>query len=164
MALLGALLALRGGDASVRLPLEWTGIAGKIADAFNDIAAQNGRLTHEFARLKQVVGKEGRLAQRGTLGELRGFWRDSLESVNDLIEDLVQPTTETARVIGAVAQGDLSQNMAVEIDGRPIKGEFLRTAKTINKMVQQLGSFASEVTRVAREVGTEGAWPTLGRT
>ena len=73
-----------------------------------------------------------------------------------LIGDLVHPTSETARVIGAVAQGDLSQTMALEIDGRPLQGEFLRTAKTINTMVDQLSSFASEVTRVAREVGTEG--------
>src|SRR5206468_8279 len=83
-------------------------------------------------------------------------WQESVESVNDLIDDLVHPTSETARVIGAVAQGDLSQTMALEVDDRPLQGEFLRTAKTINKMVQQLSSFASEVTRVAREVGTEG--------
>ena len=68
----------------------------------------------------------------------------------------MQPTTEVARVIGAVANGDLSQTMALEIDGRPLTGEFLRTAKTVNTMVDQLGAFASEVTRVAREVGTEG--------
>ena len=76
--------------------------------------------------------------------------------MNNLIGDLVHPTSETSRVIGAVAQGDLSQSVALEIDGRELQGEFLRTAKTINKMVDQLGSFASEVTRVAREVGTEG--------
>src|SRR5206468_5018645 len=90
------------------------------------------------------------------LGDVRGFWKDSVSCVNALIDDLVHPTSETARVIGAVAQGDLSQTMALEVDDRPLEGEFLRTAKTINKMVDQLGSFASEVTRVAREVGTEG--------
>ena len=68
----------------------------------------------------------------------------------------MQPSTEIARVIGAVAKGDLSQKMALEVDGRPLKGEFLRTAKVVNTMVDQLNSFASEVTRVAREVGTEG--------
>ena len=87
---------------------------------------------------------------------MSGSWRDSIDSVNDLIDDLVHPTSETARVIGAVAQGDLSQTMALEIEDRPLQGEFLRTAKIVNKMVDQLGSFASEVTRVAREVGTEG--------
>jgi HAMP domain-containing protein/signal transduction histidine kinase/CheY-like chemotaxis protein len=155
-ALLEALLALRGGNSSVRLPAQWTGIAGKIADAYNDIARQNERLADEFERLRQLVGKEGRLTQRASVGELRGFWRSSLDAVNNLIEDLVHPTTETARVIGAVAQGDLTQNMALEVEDRPLKGEFLRTAKTINRMVQQLSSFSSEVTRVAREVGTEG--------
>src|SRR5206468_8526894 len=94
--------------------------------------------------------------QRAQMGDVRGFWHDQVSCVNALIEDLVHPTSETARVIGAVAQGDLSQTMALEVDDRPLEGEFLRTAKTINKMVDQLGSFASEVTRVAREVGTEG--------
>src|SRR5207253_2263034 len=90
------------------------------------------------------------------MGDVTGFWRDSIDAVNLLIDDLVHPTSETARVIGAVAQGDLSQTMALEVDGQPLQGEFLRTAKTVNKMVDQLGSFAAEVTRVAREVGTEG--------
>src|SRR5207245_686519 len=107
-------------------------------------------------RLSKVVGKEGKLGKRGTVGDVTGFWRDSIDAVNLLIDDLVHPTSETARVIGAVAQGDLSQTMAMEIDERPLQGEFLRTAKTVNKMVDQLGSFAAEVTRVAREVGTEG--------
>ena len=90
------------------------------------------------------------------MGDVRGSWADSIDSVNALIADLVHPTTETARVIGAVAKGDLSQTMALEMDGRPLQGEFRRTAVTVNTMVDQLGSFASEVTRVAREVGTEG--------
>ena len=109
-----------------------------------------------MSRLSRVVGKEGKLGKRGSLGEVTGFWRDSIDSVNVLIDDLVHPTSETARVIGAVAQGDLSQTMALEVDSQPLQGEFLRTAKTVNKMVDQLGSFAAEVTRVAREVGTEG--------
>jgi HAMP domain-containing protein/signal transduction histidine kinase/CheY-like chemotaxis protein len=154
--LLSALIGLRDGDASVRLPVEWTGLAGKVADTFNEIADRNERMTRELARLSQVVGKQGRLNQRGFMADVRGCWRDSLASVNELIDDLVHPTSETARVIGAVAQGDLSQTMALELDDRPLQGEFLRTAKTINKMVQQLGAFAAEVTRVAREVGTEG--------
>jgi HAMP domain-containing protein/signal transduction histidine kinase/DNA-binding response OmpR family regulator len=140
----------------VRLPVDWTGVAGKVADAFNDVVEQNERMAHELARLSRVVGKDGKLGQRFSLGDVKGFWQESVDSVNDLIDDLVHPTSETARVIGAVAQGDLSQTMALEVNDRPLQGEFLRTAKTINKMVDQLGSFASEVTRVAREVGTEG--------
>src|SRR4051812_37268790 len=111
--LLGALLALRDGNASARLPVEWIGLPGKVADVFNEIAERNERMTRELARLKQVVGKEGRLSERGSFGNVEGFWRDSLTSVNDLIDDLVHPTSETARVIGAVAQGDLSQTMAL---------------------------------------------------
>ena len=103
-----------------------------------------------------MVGKEGKLKERAYVPNASGFWRDSVESINSLIDDLVHPTTEVARVIGAVAQGDLSKRMALEVDGRPLEGEFLRTAKTINTMVEQLGSFSAEVTRVAREVGTEG--------
>src|SRR5690348_4763933 len=154
--LLVALTALKKGKSGVRLPLDWDGVAGKVADAFNEVVELNERMANELARLSRVVGKEGRLSQRATLGDVSGFWSESVDSVNELINDLVHPTSETARVIGAVAQGDLSQTMALEIDDRPLKGEFLKTAKTINKMVEQLGSFASEVTRVAREVGTEG--------
>src|SRR5271167_3057747 len=155
-AVLRALNALKRGNSSVRLPAEWIGLAGKVAEVFNDVVEQNQRLHEEVARLSRVVGREGKLNTRGTLGQVSGFWRESIESINDLIDDLVHPTSETARVIGAVAQGDLTQTMALEVDDRPLQGEFLRTAKTINKMVNQLGSFATEVTRVAREVGTEG--------
>ena len=154
--LLKAMHALKKGDFSVRLPLEWTGVAGKVADTFNEVIELNERMARELDRLSRVVGKEGRITQRASLGDVSGSWAASIDSVNDLIGDLVHPTSETARVIGAVAQGDLSQTMALEIDDRPLQGEFLRTAKTVNKMVDQLGSFASEVTRVAREVGTEG--------
>ena len=155
-ALLGALTALKRGDSSVRLPREWLGMSGKVAEAFNDVVELNERTAEELVRLSKTVGKQGKLRQRANLGDVRGFWKVTIDGVNALIDDLVHPTSETARVIGAVAQGDLSQTMALEVDDRPLEGEFLRTAKTINKMVDQLGSFASEVTRVAREVGTEG--------
>jgi HAMP domain-containing protein/signal transduction histidine kinase/DNA-binding response OmpR family regulator len=154
--LLNAMNALKRGDFSVRLPSDWTGVAGKVADAFNDVIELNEHMARELERLGRVVGKEGKLTQRASLGDVRGSWAASIESVNDLIDDLTRPTRETARVIGAVAQGDLSQTMALELEDRPLQGEFLGTAKTINKMVDQLSSFASEVTRVAREVGTEG--------
>src|SRR5262245_28623763 len=138
--LLSALVAFRDGDSSVRLPMTWSGVPGKIADVFNEIAELNQRMTQELVRLRESVGKEGRLTQRGAVAEARGSWQRSLEAVNDLIDDLVHPISETSRVIGAVAQGDLSQTTALEVEDRPLKGEFLRTARTINKMVQQLGS------------------------
>src|SRR5206468_1374956 len=122
----------------------------------NDVIDLNERMARELERLGRVVGKEGRITQRASLGDVSGAWADSIGVVNTLVEDLVHPTRETARVIGAVAQGDLSQTMALEIDERPLEGEFLKTAKLVNKMGDQIGSFASEVTRVARDLGTEG--------
>ena len=154
--LLTVLTAVRKGDFSVRMPVTRTGIAGKIADTLNDIIELNQEMARELERVSLVVGKEGRITQRAPLPGAGGAWAASIDSVNTLIDDLVQPTSEMARVIGAVAKGDLSQTMALDIDGRPLKGEFLRTGRTVNTMVDQLGSFASEVTRVAREVGTEG--------
>src|SRR6476620_5675560 len=151
--LLVALTAFKRGDFSVRLPDDWTGIAGKIADTFNDVIGMNQRLARELDRIGQVVGKEGRISQRASIGDVSDCWAEAIGSVNGLIGDLVHPTSEMARVIGAVAKGDLSKTMATEIEGRALQGEFLRTAKTVNTMVDQLGAFASEVTRVAREVG-----------
>src|SRR5690554_357514 len=113
-------------------------------------------MTSEFERLSRVVGKEGKISHRAQVQGATGGWDTKLRAVNDLIDDMVQPTIEVARVIGAVAKGDLSQSMTVEIEGRVLKGEFLRIGKVVNTMVEQLASFASEVTRVAREVGTEG--------
>jgi len=154
--LLAALTAFKRGDFSAQLPDDWTGIAGKVADSFNEVIRINQRLTQELARIGRVVGKEGRIRQRASLGEASGSWTDAMKSVNNLIEDLVHPTSEMARVIGSVAKGDLSQTIATEIEGQALEGEFLRTAKIVNTMVRQLSGFASEVTRVAREVGTEG--------
>jgi len=154
--LLKTLMAFKDGDFSVRLPVDQTGIAGKIADTLNEIFKLNERMASEFARISSAVGKEGKINQRASMGSASGDWADCLDSVNGLIGDLVQPSTEVARVIGSVAKGDLSQTMALDVDGRSLKGEFLHTARVVNTMVAQLNSFASEVTRVAREVGTEG--------
>jgi methyl-accepting chemotaxis protein len=154
--LLSVLVAVRKGDFSVRMPASKTGLAGKIADTVNDIVDLNQNTAQEIERVSQAVGKEGRITQRANLAGAVGQWAASVSSVNSLIADLVQPTSEVARVIGAVAKGDLSQTMALDIEGRPLMGEFLRIGRTVNSMVDQLSSFASEVTRVAREVGTEG--------
>ncbi len=154
--LLKVLTAFRRGDFSARMPSDQIGLAGKISDTLNDIIDLNERMTHEFERMNKVVGKEGRISQRANLGVTSGSWTGCVDAVNGLVGDLLQPTTEVARVIGAVARGDLSQPMSLDVEGRPLKGEFLRTARVVNTMVDQLNSFASEVTRVAREVGTEG--------
>ena len=152
----GALVALRKGDASAKLPHHGSAAFSRVAEVFNDLVEQNVAMAEELAKLSQMVGKEGKLKRRASLQNARGFWAQKVDSINSLIDDLVHPTSEAARVIGAVAQGDLSKTMALEIDGRPLEGEFLRNAKIINRMVDQLGDFAAEVTRVAREVGTEG--------
>src|SRR3954454_10293158 len=133
--LVRALRALRRGDFSVRLPEDADGTDGvdpEIASLFNEVVSLNEEMTQEFERLSKVVGKEGKITQRGRVKNARGGWDSAVRSVNELIEDMVQPTAEVARVIGAVAKGDLSQAMTVEIDGRPLRGEFLRIGKVVN--------------------------------
>jgi HAMP domain-containing protein/signal transduction histidine kinase/CheY-like chemotaxis protein len=154
-ALLRVLAAVKRGDFSARMPADWNGSAGKVATALNDIIEANQRLEREIRRLSKRVGKEGQV-KRTPYGPAGGAWATTLDAVNDLVEDLARPNTEVSRVISAVANGDLSQTMALEIDGQPLQGQFLDTAKTVNTMVGQLNAFAGEVTRVAREVGTEG--------
>src|SRR5258705_12774361 len=141
--LLSALMAFKRGDFSARLPEDWTGVSGKIADTFNAVIEANERLTRELERIVRVVGKEGRITQRASLSDVSEAWGDAIGCINFLIGDLVQPTSEMARVIGAVAKGDLSQTIATEIEGRSLKGEFLQSAKSVNAMVGQLGAFAS---------------------
>jgi HAMP domain-containing protein/CheY-like chemotaxis protein/signal transduction histidine kinase len=154
--LLQVLTSVKKGDFSARLPGSWTGVDGKIADTINDIIEMMSDSTKEMERVSRVVGKEGRLSQRAVVPAAAGSWRSRVNAVNHLIDDLVRPTTEMARVIGAVAKGDLTQTVALDAEGQPLRGEFLRTAKMVNAMVKQLDGFAAEVTRVAREVGTEG--------
>ena len=154
--LLLALQSAQRGDFSVRLPDARNGILAEIGEAFNGLISRNEDMAREIVRVASLVGREGRMTERAELPEAEGQWKVKLDSVNQLIEDLARPTTEVARVITAVAEGDLSQKMALEIEGTPVKGEFLRIGTTVNTMVDQLSSFADEVTRVAREVGTEG--------
>jgi len=154
--LLAALKAFRKGNFSVRLPIHLTGLDGEIANTFNDVVELNERMSKEIERLNHIVGKQGEIRHRAELQDAAGSWAANVDMVNDLIADMVQPTGEMARVIGAVAKGDLSQTMNLEIEGRGLRGEFLRIAKVVNTMLDQLNSFASEVMRVAREVGTEG--------
>ena len=154
--ILNVMVAYRNGDFTVRLPSTWTGVLGKMSDTMNDILAVSQRRAEETVRICRVVGKEGRLRQRLSVPGVSGGWADEIDSLNTLIDDLVSPTTEVTRAVGAVGKGDLSQAMALEKDGRPLEGEFLRSAKLVNKMIEQLAVFTSEVTRVAREVGTEG--------
>jgi len=154
--LLRALQAVRDGDFSARLASDQTGLAGKVADTFNEIVASNQRLARELERAGQIVGKDGKTRHRVASDRRSGAWGAMEGSVNTLIDDLLWPTAEVTRTISAVAKGDLQQTMSLEVDGRPLKGEFLRSATIVNSMIEQMSAFTSEVTRVAREVGTEG--------
>ena len=154
--LLNALQSMRVGDFSVRMPVNQIGLMGKIADTFNEIVAANERMAGQLERVGQVVGREGKTRQRVKFALASGAWGEMETSVNTLIDDLLWPTTEVTRAISAVAQGDLLQTVRLDVDGRPLEGEFLRSATIVNTMIKQLGVFTSEVTRVAREVGTEG--------
>src|SRR5437763_5827961 len=155
-AILECLQTLRDGDFSVRLPGSWVGLPGKIADTFNDIAAANQQMGQELKRLGRVVGKQGETRERARFYQSRGAWGEMEVSVNTLVDDLLRPTSEVTRAIAAVAQGNLTQTMRLDVEGRPLEGEFLRSADIVNTMIQQLGVFTAEVTRVAREVGTAG--------
>ena len=157
--LLRALNAAAAGDFSARLPARYGGVMGELADAYNRMAEGQQRASKELARVGRAVGRDGRIAERAVAEQVSGAWATNLGAVNELIEDLVRPTAEIGRVVEAVARGDFSQRIPLESDGRAAKGEYLRVAKAVNAMTDQLSSFAAEVTRVAREVGTEG---TLG--
>ncbi len=154
--ILSSLQTMRDGDFSVRLPGNWTGLQGKIADTFNEIVTANQQMAKELKRVGQVVGKEGRTRERMRFDLPKAAWGEMEVSVNTLVDDLLRPTTEVTRAIAAVAKGNLTQTVQLDVDGRPLEGEFLRSATIVNTMIQQLGVFTSEVTRVAREVGTDG--------
>jgi HAMP domain-containing protein/CheY-like chemotaxis protein/signal transduction histidine kinase len=154
--ILSSLQIMRDGDFSVRLPGNWTGLAGKIADTFNEIVTANQQMAKELKRVGKVVGKEGRTRERMRFDLPKAAWGEMEMSVNTLVDDLLRPTTEVTRAIAAVAKGNLTQTVQLDVDGRPLEGEFLRSATIVNTMIQQLGVFTSEVTRVAREVGTDG--------
>ena len=154
--ILSSLQVMRDGDFSVRLPGNWTGLAGKIADTFNEIVTANQQMAKELKRVGKAVGKEGRTRERMRFDLPKAAWGEMEMSVNTLVDDLLRPTTEVTRAIAAVAKGNLTQTVQLDVDGRPLEGEFLRSATIVNTMIQQLGVFTSEVTRVAREVGTDG--------
>ena len=154
--LLAGLQRLHEGDFSARLRLREPGLSQQIADIFNRLARRNQQLTYEFVRVADLVGRQGRIAERASLGGMRGSWGTMMDAQNRAIDDLVQTIIEISRVIRAVASGDLSQVVPDDVAGRPVKGDLVRAGRTVNTMVDQLRSFAAEVTRVAKEVGIEG--------
>ena len=116
--LLGVLRAVKKGDFSARFQIEEdSGIMSKIAEALNDVIGLNENLAKEIVRVSNVVGEEGSLTERASLGTVSGYWATSVNSINALINNLAQPTTEVGRVITAVAEGNLSRKMLLEIEG-----------------------------------------------
>jgi len=150
------LLKVKNGNFSQRFPTDQNGIKRSICDTLNEIIDLNERMVFEFQKVGKSIGKQGKLTNRVALDGARGSWSSCVDSVNTLISDLVHPTIEIAHVITSVAKGNLTQEMPLSIEGNPLQGEFLRIAKEVNGMVKQLNLFSMEVTRVAREVGTEG--------
>ncbi|HWC27105.1 MAG TPA: HAMP domain-containing protein, partial [Solirubrobacteraceae bacterium] len=155
-ALLRVLTEARDGNFAVRLPARRRDLMGDVQQRTNELIALNARMAKELARVSRIIGGKGRMTERVSLGAADGAWNDAVESVNAIIDDLARPTTEISRVIQSVARGDLSQKMALTIEGQPVKGEFAAIGTTVNEMVDQLSAFTDEVTRVAREVGTDG--------
>ena len=154
--LLAGLRAVNAGDFSVELTPNGDPLMAEIIDVFNGVVQKQARVADEIVRVSTSVGREGKMSERVSVVGMAGQWMTAVDAINSLITDLAQPTTEVSRVIQAVAEGDLSQKVELEIEGKLVQGEFLRIGSTVNRMVDQLNAFASEVTRVAREVGTEG--------
>ncbi|HSZ72265.1 MAG TPA: HAMP domain-containing protein, partial [Cytophagaceae bacterium] len=154
--LLRVLMEIRNGNFNARMPIDQVGINGKICDTLNDIISLNEKMIEEFTKARNTIGKQGKLTQRIEVPQAKGAWSSGVDSLNSLISDLVHPTIEIAHVISSVAKGNLSQQMSLEIRGHQLQGEFARIAKEVNDMVKQLNLFSMEVTRVAREVGSEG--------
>ncbi|MEV5431923.1 HAMP domain-containing protein [Streptomyces sp. NPDC052701] len=159
--LLAALVSMRDGNFRKRLTVSGDGVMSEIAAVFNEVADRNLHLTGELARVRRMVGREGKITERLETGACEGSWATAIDNSNALVDDLVRPVSEVSRVLSAVAEGDLSPRMELRTQapdgtGHPLRGEFLKVARTVNNLVDQLSTFTDEVTRVASEVGTEG--------
>ncbi|WP_208857923.1 HAMP domain-containing protein [Streptomyces flavidovirens] len=162
--LLQALVTMRDGNFRKRLTVSGDGVMAEIAAVFNEVADRNLHLTGEIARVRRMVGREGKLAERLETGACEGSWATAIDASNALVDDLARPVSEVGRVLSAVADGDLDQRMELRTQGgdgaegagHPLRGEFLKVGRTVNNLVDQLSAFTDEVTRVALEVGTEG--------
>ena len=154
--LLAALKLIEEGDFSARLPSDLTSLDGKVADTFNIVAARIERFGDGLTRLRNEVGRKGKVGERLAMGDAVGGWAERIEAINSLVDDLSQPTVGNGPRHRRGGQGGSQPERPIGIGGRPLQGEYLRTAKLVNGMVEQLADFSVEVIRVAREVGTEG--------
>ncbi|WP_229833340.1 HAMP domain-containing protein, partial [Streptomyces purpureus] len=150
---------MRDGNFRRRLTVSGDGVMAEIAAVFNEVADRQLHLTGELSRVRRMVGREGKLSERLEAAASEGAWAAAIEAANALVDDMTRPVSEVGRVLSAVAEGDLEQRMELRSEGpegRPLRGEFLKVARTVNNLVDQLSAFTDEVTRVALEVGTEG--------
>ena len=154
--LLKVLRCFKRGQFKVRLPEDQTGIAGEIAEVFNDCMIQQEAMAQEISRLNREVGREGKTRQRAVVENLTGGWSEQLSSLNELIESQNTPLVGFNEVIDRISQGDLSHPMEEEVGGKPLRGEYLKFVRATNRMLDQLRNFSSEVIRVSREVGRDG--------
>jgi nitrogen fixation/metabolism regulation signal transduction histidine kinase len=154
--LLAAMVAVGDGDFSVQLPRHWEGVNGKLAESFNAIVSHNRRLERDLALVGEKVGRMGQTRHRLAPTNRQGAWSHMEQSINGLIDDLVRPVETMTAAMAGVAKGDLTRTVPLEADGRPLLGEFLSSANIVNRMIEQMKEFSSEVTRVALEVGTAG--------
>jgi HAMP domain-containing protein/signal transduction histidine kinase/CheY-like chemotaxis protein len=154
--LLSSMRSMRDGNFRRRMPVTGDGTMAELYEVYNEIAERQQHLASELNRVRRVAGREGRYTERLDQGLGEGGWAKCIESANGLVSDLVRPTSELARVIAGVSHGDLTQRMNIRMDDQPLRGEPLRLARSVNLVVDQLSSIADEITRVTREVGTEG--------
>jgi CheY-like chemotaxis protein/signal transduction histidine kinase/HAMP domain-containing protein len=143
--------AIAGGDLSRKITVDVRGEILQLKETLNTMVDQLNRFAGEVTRVAREVGTEGRLGGQANVPGVAGTWKDLTDSVNSMAGNLTAQVRNIAEVTTAVARGDLSRKITVDV-----KGEILELKNTINTMVDQLNAFASEVTRVAREVGTEG--------
>ncbi|MCW2913332.1 MAG: sensor hybrid histidine kinase, partial [Actinomycetia bacterium] len=154
--LLKALAAVRDGNFRAVPEITAEGAVADAAAILEEIRENSNHVVGGLARVRRGIGREGHLRERLSSGSLKGSWVAGIEDANAIIDKLTDLTTGIARVVEAVAAGDLNQRVELRVRGRPMRGELLRMARSVNSMVEQLDQFTWDVTQVAREVGTEG--------
>ncbi|MFD8543441.1 HAMP domain-containing protein [Streptomyces sp. NPDC059649] len=158
--LLAAMNALRDGDFTSRVAVPngptADGVLADMAGVLNQIVARNAHLSSELQRVRGEIIRQGRLDERISASPGQGAWTTSIEAANTVLDALVVPLAKATRVLDAVADGDLTQHVELHDGSRELRGDLRRLGSGVNRMVDQLSLFTGEVTRVAREVGTEG--------
>jgi HAMP domain-containing protein/signal transduction histidine kinase/CheY-like chemotaxis protein len=153
-----ALRTARQGDFSARVPGDSSdgALMAEVSQAFNALVEEDEALVRELGRVERAAGFEGKTTERVSLGPVTGAWALACGSVNSLIEKTAWPVTEATSVLGSLADGDLSRDMPLHMDGAPLQGDFRELGTTVKALVKRLRTVSSGVSRVVREMGTEG--------